>query len=579
MAKAKARKVQTEIRKPQDQARAWREGVESIVIAIVLAFLFRAFEAEAFVIPTGSMAPTLQGRHKDVRCPQCGYRYQAGATADVDVQLGEVEAVTCPMCHFDQELDKRRAGHASNAGDRILVNKFAYETPFGEPQRWDVIVFKYPGNAKQNYIKRCIGLPNEIVKIHHGDIYVKKTDEKGMPSNEDFQIARKPPRKLVHMLQPVHDTRYLSSELQQVGWPLNWQPREGSDGWSSPDQGRTYHGRGGDETEWLSFRQYLLDHSLWEQIGLNRENNVSPLERVQQIPVPVTDFYAYNAQTRFDPRGHYFDHPVPIGMHWVGDLALNADMDVISDSGQLEVMLVEAGRQHVCQIDLATGRATLRIDDGKVPFSDSADGISEQPAAETPIRGAGRYAIRFANVDDQLLLWINDKLCEFDRPTTYGPTLSDRPESAPTDPGDMHPVRLGVRQGEIKTRRLQVLRDIYYIATSTELRTATDYKSFDEGQPVVEHLISPQRWHKGDLFDRRTSVEFVMKQDQFFPLGDNSPYSKDGRLWDEDHFVERDMLIGKAVLIYWPHAWRVGIPGTGISRPLIPNFQNMGLIH
>ena len=53
---------------------AARETVESIVVAVILAFLFRAFIAEAFVIPTGSMAPTLQGRHMDVRCIECGYR-------------------------------------------------------------------------------------------------------------------------------------------------------------------------------------------------------------------------------------------------------------------------------------------------------------------------------------------------------------------------------------------------------------------------------------------------------------------------------------------------------------------------
>ena len=59
---------------------AIRETVESVIIAFVLAFLFRTFEAEAFVIPTGSMAPTLMGKHKDLECPMCHYRYQVSAS-------------------------------------------------------------------------------------------------------------------------------------------------------------------------------------------------------------------------------------------------------------------------------------------------------------------------------------------------------------------------------------------------------------------------------------------------------------------------------------------------------------------
>src|SRR5437763_13505597 len=38
-----------------------KETVESILVAFILAFIFRAFLVEAFVIPTGSMAPTLLG--------------------------------------------------------------------------------------------------------------------------------------------------------------------------------------------------------------------------------------------------------------------------------------------------------------------------------------------------------------------------------------------------------------------------------------------------------------------------------------------------------------------------------------
>ena len=75
--------------------RTIRETIESIVVAFVLAFLFRTFEAEAFVIPTGSMAPTLQGRHKDLICPKCGTHYRVSASLseelDEDTQRTEAE--------------------------------------------------------------------------------------------------------------------------------------------------------------------------------------------------------------------------------------------------------------------------------------------------------------------------------------------------------------------------------------------------------------------------------------------------------------------------------------------------------
>src|SRR5437870_7195751 len=90
---------------------SWRETIESIVIAFVLAFLFRTFEAEAFVIPTGSMAPTLQGRHKDLKCPECGYWFRAGASSEADAngrELGDaykIGTVVCPICRYPISTD------------------------------------------------------------------------------------------------------------------------------------------------------------------------------------------------------------------------------------------------------------------------------------------------------------------------------------------------------------------------------------------------------------------------------------------------------------------------------------------
>src|SRR6187401_1090020 len=89
---------------PSDPILANRETVESVIVAVILALLFRAFVAEAFVIPTGSMAPTLMGRHVDVWCDECGYHYEGGASAErtrEDKVTGIVAVnARCPNCGY-----------------------------------------------------------------------------------------------------------------------------------------------------------------------------------------------------------------------------------------------------------------------------------------------------------------------------------------------------------------------------------------------------------------------------------------------------------------------------------------------
>ena len=125
-------------------------------MAIILTLTFRTFLGENYQIPTGSMAPTLQGRHMDVVCPECDYQYRTGASMENEedgVARGEVTVTTCPICRYRLELDKQHdLNQRSFGGDRIIVSKLAYL--FQEPKRWDVFVFKYPGNPKINYIKR-----------------------------------------------------------------------------------------------------------------------------------------------------------------------------------------------------------------------------------------------------------------------------------------------------------------------------------------------------------------------------------------------------------------------------------------
>lgn len=78
-----------------------REVVETVVFVVVLVLLLKTFLAEAFVIPTGSMAPTLLGYHRDRQCDKCGYFIRVNASDEAE--LGPAHAVrscVCPNCRY-----------------------------------------------------------------------------------------------------------------------------------------------------------------------------------------------------------------------------------------------------------------------------------------------------------------------------------------------------------------------------------------------------------------------------------------------------------------------------------------------
>ncbi len=105
-----------------------REYVESILTALLVAFLIRSFLVEAFKIPSGSMIPTLM------------------------------------------------------IGDHIFVNKFAYGlripftkkkiATFGEFKRGDAIVFMYPLDESKDFIKRVVGLPGDQISLVGDDVFI-----------------------------------------------------------------------------------------------------------------------------------------------------------------------------------------------------------------------------------------------------------------------------------------------------------------------------------------------------------------------------------------------------------------------
>ncbi|MCG2685125.1 MAG: signal peptidase I [Planctomycetales bacterium] len=538
---------------------AIRETIESVAIAFVLAFLFRTFETEAFVIPTGSMAPTLMGRHKDLECPQCGCPYQLSASNEVhpdgaprrNRQGGPVHvtAGTCPMCRYtDTNLSK----DPSYNGDRILVGKLIYQ--FHEPRRWDVIVFKFPGDghtdSQTNFIKRLIGLPGETVRIRNGDIWIRRGDEAG----NDFHIERKPADKLPAMLQPVFDNRYMPP-IANLGWPERWRPQrpDAAQGVWSCDDYVTFQTDGTAAGEnWLRYEHRVPSFQQWKSFLKNGEIVAEEVE-----PRWITDFMAYDTSQVDD------DNPEPppdsLGRHWVGDLALCCTVDVRGETGELIFDLCKGGRRFRCRIDVSTGRATLSV---------SGDDMMQfRPTATTAVRGPGRHDIRFSNCDNQMLLWVDGRLVSFDSTTAYDEELGN----TQPDESDMKPVGVASVGVPVEIGGLQVLRDIYYIAVDGGAFNQTHHD-------VLYRLDRDGNFRVREPFGLQPYVEFSLETDQFFVLGDNSAYSKDGRLWGADNnFVPRELLIGKALFIYWPHSWD-RIPCVNVPFPFFPNFKDMGLV-
>lgn len=74
-----------------------------------------------------------------------------------------------------------------DSGDYLIVDELSYR--FSEPQRGDVIVFRYPGNESIFYIKRIIGLPGETVSIDRGAVSITREDGTVISLEEPYVIS------------------------------------------------------------------------------------------------------------------------------------------------------------------------------------------------------------------------------------------------------------------------------------------------------------------------------------------------------------------------------------------------------
>ena len=187
-------------------------------------------------------------------------------------------------------------------------------------------------------------------------------------------------------------------------------------------------------------------------------------------------------------------------------------------------------------------------------------------------------------------LRVDNRLVDFGADAEYKPHAGLRTQPPWDD--DLIPVGVAARGVGARVSHLLVQRDVYYRDEFLHPRdqfhdghggTVHEYDGYEEN--LRELLTDPKAWYEEYDSKLSRSLEkfqdlsfaFELGPDEFFMMGDNSPRSKDSRLWsnvrgaEHRHAVPRSALVGKAFYIYWPH----GVPflNDGKGYPVRYHYQ------
>jgi len=538
-----------------------KDTVESILVAFILAFIFRAFIVEAFVIPTGSMAPTLLGAHLRWDCNDCGYHFATNYSArqhDADGNpiiparsgpymerrgskpTNNVHDIYCPNCGYQvpNQLPNPQATNVPvHYGDRILVLKYLYL--FEDPHRWDVVVFKSPYDVPkyaQNYIKRLVGKPNESVVILDGDVYVAPpgADPKDITQ---FQIQSKPRHVQEALWRVIYDNDHHPRGLtRDVAWKQPWTVRDGS-GWQIES------GNVGPEP-----RTFAFDNAdSGGTISFDRASSGSD----GRPTYPFSDWLAYDVENQGPGSGW--------SPHVVGDLMLKFDYTRTAGDGPLRLRLSKGGDTFIAELTPTAARLLKR---------GAGETTETELAAATLSLGRRPSRIEFQNVDYRVSLYVNGDELLATTPEQYRPDpqrlLAEFDQrNAPPLPA----VEITAERQTSSIEHVSLWRDVYYLNDGR--RTPTSERS------------SKPFWASPAAFPENV---MPLGSGEYFVLGDNSLMSLDARGWADDidlpdfHVesgrVPERFMLGKAFFVYWP----AGYKPFNFAPAIAPNFGDMRFI-
>lgn len=630
-----------------------RESLESIVVAFALAFIFRAFIVEAFVIPTGSMAPTLYGQQVTHTCSTCGYEYAHGVD---QVYAGGELTLKCPNCGSQRDKILGRDLARPSSGDRILVHKWPFSVGGAlGPKRWGVTVFKDPHNGTVNYIKRMVGKPGEVLEIIQGDVYTAPLEEirqkdpglidemdrlrrdlyqysQGKVRLENHEVGARYGainQRLIPFLRiqrkavdapeaqqslwfTVYDRDHLpdyehvpSRPNTRVGWaPLlltgDSLGAEHLDGGRIPqDLQREFQQRQirlpenavpvvGNPGEWrlnteggdlliVKEDDRLAVYDAAAKAAWNTSRAEISFKSQSERPLSIwltgksiTDFYGYN----FSP--HSSSQPVVP----VGDLRLAFTWFPEATTGGLQLEMNRHEDNFVARLQV----------DGALEIQHWKPGVAKPgligKVKLDPFRLGQAASIEFINVDFRVSLIIDGREVLASTDEQYGPDIpallarngEDDDETVPSQ------VRIGGYNTQFRIDHLKLDRDEYY--RSSPMVEANSPPP-QPGLPASSSSLARNPFHRWPGWGTQGCPIMLRDGDvrEYFMLGDNSPGSKDSRLWWEigPHLlhlgenyqvgtVPEDQLIGQAFFVYWPSGYRRGWTA---DIGVIPNFGRM----
>jgi signal peptidase I len=526
-----------------------KDTLIAILIAFMLAFIARVFVCEPFVIPTGSMAPTLLGAHMRVQSPQSGRAWSAGPRSYLMGENGRTD--------FDQPAPIQRAtppsepmvfhdphtGEAlsypelpARAGDRIFVLKYIYA--LREPTRYDVVVFKDPGDPTRNFIKRLIALPGEQIALVDGDVFTRPARVDGEPTplcweEAGWQIRRKPIRVQRAVWQSVYDTQSVPIEPSKLNFafvsPL--QPRGEA---KLLDGGRSF----------VCDQQgsIVFDPAMSEGVDAWAE---------------LSDRNPYNEGTY--PQRRY--------VYPVSDLRVRVSVEPTGDVGACRVAPTIVARGHEFRAVFQGSRVSIEMRGQPTARSPETPWNTLKSMDFAGFATGRATSVELWHFDQSLHVFVDDREIgtgvEYDwNPSqrifaATGMTLSDFASADLANPVHYRKPEVRIDLSAARVRRVTLDRDLHY-------------QPGDGGSG-------------NDLRACKPTTSIALGSDQFFVCGDNSSASSDSRAWTSvdpwvasqldatPGVVPRRLLLGRAFFVYLPAM-------AGDSPAPVPDFGRMRFI-